>query len=239
MISALSLLLAAGMQVQTPAVDLDQLVQASNRLRYTLPESTTHLGFRAEKGAGSIREARRGGAEHAQFRRDDMLSLETFNDGKRLITLEFDRRIYSDLARTAPAATYEEAVKEPLDELKEDQFDMRFESGRGLVLRSRPAIQVLNDEPSVTVEGEERRRLTCRVDRPGDATTDNPMTVDFRVLIDRTGLIRKIEGEMKSKKEGDMTFLFTCDPAVPADEPFTFDVSRLKDWTKASTGSGS
>ena len=240
MILALSLALAA----QTPAPGaaamadvLDAVVARSNRLTYDLPESAITYTVTQGGKTASAREARRGEMTHGQLREDDVPTIEFFTDGKKTTLLDFDEQTYSENAVGA-RLSFDESTKTPLPPLEENEFQLQFQSSRGVILRASPGFRVVADDPAVALGEGTYRRLTVHGEGlavAGDAGARK--TIDLRAFVDTAGIIRRIEAELKSPAVGDApaesaTSLYVCEPKVPADEPFTFDVARLVGWKK-------
>ena len=221
---ALSLALLAS-SVGRPGTKLDDALAVSNRLLYDLPEVTTSITFATTDGATAIRNARRRTTLHSTLRVPTGLTSEIFNDGKSVVLLNFGPKTYSVVA-TGPRSPFEE-----LPPLVEERFDLRLDATQGLILRANPSFSITRDERAVRIGTTTYRRLTGR-HRQRRTKDQEGQAIDFRVLIDGTGLMRRAEGTAETDANGKLTFLFVCDPKVPADEPFVYDVSALKGWTK-------
>ena len=240
MVAALTLLLAAQGSASPPATDpLEAVLDRSNRLLISLPGYMESATSRRSDTVVAMRVARKGYAEHMQFRRADLLRVESFNDGKRCVWLSFDDNTYYQIPSTTPQKpSYEEAMKAPLSPLEENEFDLAMNGERGLVLRSNPPLRILQEEPATTTGGENPqdlgagRKFMGRLTKPSKDGVPDGSKLEWRVFVDASGLIRR--AEVDSIKDGETgRVLYVCDPGVPADEPFTFDVARLKDWIKS------
>lgn len=225
-----------------PPDPLDEIVARSNRLTYDLPESAVVYSIAEGGKTASAREARRGERTHGQLRQDDVPTIEFFTDGKKTTVLDFDAQTYSENP-VGPRASFDESTKTPLPPLGPNEFQLQFQSSRGVVLRASPGFRVVADDPAVASGAESFRRLTVHGEGltvAGDAGARK--TVDLRVFVDAAGLVRRIEAELKSPAiDGapaeTATSLYVCDPKAPEDEPFAFDVARLVGWTRVGPGS--
>ena len=238
MVVALTLLLSA----QAPAPDpLAAIVARSNRVWYGLREATTTLETTVERSGSkerppfttTVREIRRGGKRHFVLSNGERPVFETFDDDRREIGLDHLRGEYVDLP-SGRRPSYDRATRDPLPPLEENRFDFVFETTRGLVLRSRPAMVPKSDEPAARVGRDTFRRLTLRAVETKADGTPNGDYVEAVVLVARNGLIRRAEARAfdEDGTAAGTAVVFGCDPVAPKSEPFTFDVATLGEWRK-------
>lgn len=225
MVLAASLLIVASASGTAQSSKLDEAIDRSNRIWYELPEVATTLSLADVTKSLSIREARRRGSAHMQIRVNGGLTQEVFDDRTRATILYHETKTYRD-SESGPRTPYQE-----LPVLTENRFDLRWDSTHGLILRARPALSIVRDERAARVADTTYRRLTARF-RQRRTRDQEGQSIELRVLIDATGLVRRVEGEAETDGNGKLTFLFVCDPKVPSDEPFTYDVTKLVGWKK-------
>lgn len=219
MILALSLALA---QAAAPSTaDVAAIVARSNRVMYDLPEAVATFDCPTDPDAAvagkvKIRAARRGANVHFTFVEYDRLMRERFSDGKRSFILNHGQGTYVEQA-AEPRPDAEKALV-ALPPLDHDDLRVFFNTSKGLELRSRPAFDVVRDEPSAGPKG--LRRLTLRSVQAGDDRTPGGERTRVRIEIDATGLIRRVEAEDWRAPGLEPLVKFTCDPFVPKTEPF-------------------
>ena len=178
---------------------------------------------------------RRGVASTRQTRKDGLLVRYGFHDPTRDLMLDFDQRMYAERAGT-PRRSYAEALRETDEVSSDNSFTISMDSEYGFrVLANNPS-RIVADEPRAVVDGATYRRIRLAYESPAHARLRTEG--EWFLLLDPTGLLRRAEGEMRRSDGFFVRFRSEWIPKVPADEPFTFDVARLKDWKKADPGTG-
>ena len=215
-----------------PIVDL---LERSNRRLYDLPEVLWTSTYVTPSGEQSIREARRGTAKTRQTRKDGLLVRQTFRDAARDLALDFDRRMYAEQAST-PRRTYAEALRETDEVSADNSFTISMDSEYGFRVLANRASRIVSDGPRASVDGAMYRRVRLAYESPAHSRLKSEG--EWFLLLDATGLLRRAEGEMRRSDGFFLRFRARWDPKVPADEPFTFDLARLKDWKRAEPGMG-